>query len=117
MKARFNFVFREFKHREAGKYTKEGKEIPYKEAYILKCDDVTDDGEVYELEFTIPTEETYLIDKLQMYKYMDEIVLELYVYMHRDKRTAHVELKDVITANEDITEVNKNSKPEQKKLF
>ena len=61
MKARFNFVFREFKHREAGKYTKEGKEIPYIEAYILKCDDVTDDGEVYELEFTIPTEETYLI--------------------------------------------------------
>lgn len=117
MKARCSFVFRELKHRDAGKYTKEGKETPYKEAYILKCDDVTEDREVYELEFTIPVDETYLINKLQMYKYMDEIVLELCVYMHKDKRTAHVELKDVITADEDITGVSEDSKPKQKKLF
>lgn len=117
MEARFSFVFRQFKHRDAGKFTKEGKEIPYKEAYILKCDDVTEYGEVDEMEFTIPVDETDLINKLQMYKYMDEIVLELCVYMHKDKRTAHVELKDVITTNEDITNVNEDSKPKQKKLF
>lgn len=77
MKARFSFVFRQFKHRDAGKFIKEGKEIPYKEAYILRCDDVTEDGEVDELEFTIPVNETAIINKLQKYKYMDEIVLEL----------------------------------------
>ena len=117
MKARCSFVFRQFKHRDAGKFIKEGKEIPYKEAYILRCDDVTEDGEVDELEFTIPVNETAIINKLQMYKYMDEIVLELCVYMHKDKRTAHVELKDVITADEDITGVSEDTKPKQKKLF
>ena len=118
MKARFSFVFRQFKYRDAGEFTtKAGEEVHYKEAYTLKCDDITEDGEVYELEFTIPTEKTYLIEKLQMYKYMDEILLELCIYMHRDKRTAHVELKDVITEDEDIIDVGEDSKPKQKKLF
>lgn len=118
MKARFSFVFRQFKYRDAGEFTtKAGEEVHYKEAYTLKCDDITEDGEVYELAFTIPVNETAIINKLQMYKYMDEIVLELCVYMHKDKRTAHVELKDVITADEDITGVSEDTKPKQKKLF
>lgn len=117
MKARCSFVFRQFKHRDAGKFIKEGKEIPYKEAYILRCDDVTEDGEVDELEFTIPVNETAIINKLQKYKYMDEIVLELNIQMAKDKRTGYVKLIDVITEDKDIADSNRNLKPEQKKLF
>lgn len=117
MKARCSFIFRQFKHRDAGNFTKAAEEIHYKEAYILKCDDVTEDGEVYELEFTIPVDETDLINKLQMYKYMDEIVLELNIQMAKDKRTGYVKLVDVIMTNEDITDASGDSKPEQKKLF
>lgn len=117
MKARCSFVFRQFKHRDAGNFTKAGEEIHYKEAYILKCDDVTEYGEVDEMEFTIQVNETNLINKLQKYKYMDEIVLELNIQMAKDKRTGYVKLIDVIASNEDITEIDENSKPEQKKLF
>ena len=117
MKARCSFVFRQFKHRDAGKFIKEGKEIPYKEAYILRCDDVTEDGEVDEMEFTIPVEETVLINKLKIFKYMDEIVLELNIQMAKDKRTGYVKLIDVITEDKDIANSNRNLKPEQKKLF
>ena len=117
MKARCSFVFRQFKHRNAGNFTKAGEEIHYKEAYILKCDDVTDDGEVDEMEFTIPVEETILINKLKIFKYMDEIVLELNIQMAKDKRTGYVKLVDVIITNEDITDVSENSKPKQKRLF
>ena len=90
------------------------EEIPYKEAYILRCDDVTEDGEVDELEFTIPVNETAIINKLQKYKYMDEIVLELNIQMAKDKRTGHVKLIDVITEDKDIADANGDSKPEQK---
>ena len=119
MKARFSFVFRQFKYRDAGKFTtKAGQEVHYKDAYILKCDDITEeDGDVSELEFTIPLDETDVINKLQKYKYMDEIVLELNIQMAKDKRTGYVKFIDVITEDKDIVDANGNSKPEQKKLF
>lgn len=120
MIARSKFIFREFKYRKSGAFNDKGKDVQFSEAYILKCDDVTEDGEVFDLEFTIPVEETELINILKGYKYMDEIVLDLYIYMIKSKKgTAYIKLKDVVIPNTNNTNEVEDSghSPKQTKLF
>lgn len=74
MQCRGNFKFRGLQHVDAGKFVNgDGEEIPYKESYKLKVDEVTGEG-VKELVFKIAPD-SVLIPKLREMKIYEDIQL------------------------------------------
>lgn len=98
------FKFRELKYRKAGSWQPEKDKDPvqYGETYILKIDEITEDGELLEGEFKIGVDETNLINKLSRFKPFEDITLEIYVYMKKDK--AKLKVKDVVFQDDIIKE-------------
>lgn len=115
MIAKGDFKFREFKHRNSGTWEVNGIIRSYDEAYILKIDEVTDNGDLYEGQLKVSIEEKDLIKKLSSFKAFDDITIEMYAYMVKDK--AVLKIKDVITNNPDADSLNVNQVKEQVKLF
>lgn len=110
MTVKGKFVFREFKHRDAGSWRKNGETINYDEAYILRLDYMTAEGELFEGELKVGVTETELINKLSKFKTYDDIVLEFDVILLW-KDNIKLKIREVIFENKKVD----GSK--QKKLF
>ena len=104
-----NFIYKGIKKREAGSFiTKEGKEVQYDEAYILKFDEIRENEEIFERKTKVDINDVNLISKLQTFKLYQPIILSFNVDFLKDN-TAIIKLIDVDTVkqnkkSEDINE-------------
>ena len=75
MKCRGNFKFKGLQKREGGTFTNDkGQQIPYKESYSLKVDEMTEEG-IYERVFKLATDSP-LIEQLLTVKPYTDITFE-----------------------------------------
>lgn len=91
-----NFTFKSFKKRDEGSFvTSDGELINFNAVYILKFDEITDAGEVYERQTKVELDNMYLISKLSQIKMYQQISLKFKAEFLKD-RTAKLKLIDVI---------------------
>lgn len=75
MKCKGEFVYKSVEKREGGSFTNEkGEAVSYDMAYILKVDEITQDG-IYERKLKVDKNNTVLLNKLQNIKPYDKIYL------------------------------------------
>ena len=83
MKCKGLFVFKTFTHRPAGKFTTaEGEEREYNAAYVLKVDEIGEDGAINERKFKVAEDKVVLINTLkemQAYQKMN-IIFDVRIY-------------------------------------
>lgn len=73
MKCNGRFIFRGLDKKDGGEFTNErGQAIKYDGSYVLKLDEVTEEG-VYERKLKFPLKNTSLLDKVKNLKVYDEI--------------------------------------------
>jgi len=78
MKCQGNFKFKGLQKRNGGVFTNsQGKDIPYKESYSIKVDEITESG-IYERNFKINTDSP-LVEPLLITKPYSDITLEFEV--------------------------------------
>ena len=93
-----NFTFKSFKKRDEGSFvTQDGELINFNAAYILKFDEVTETGEVFERQTKVDLDNVALIGKLSQIKIYQQVTLKFKAEFLRD-RTAKLKLID-ITSN------------------
>lgn len=95
MKATGEFVFKSFKERESGSFmTQDGELIEYKAAYILKFDEITNQGEVFERKAKVELDDREIIEKLLKINMYQKIILDFKVDFVKDN-SARLKLIDV----------------------
>lgn len=73
MKCSGKFIFRGLDKREGGEFTNERNQlIKFDGSYVLKLDEVTEDG-VFERKLKFPLTNTLLLDKVKNLKVYDEV--------------------------------------------
>lgn len=98
MKCQGNFVFKTLTFRKGGIFrTDEGKEINYPSAYILKVDELKENGEIEERKFKITENKTLLINSLKTIESYQKIILNFNIDIHSNKILLDVD--DVIIDN------------------
>lgn len=89
------FTFKSFKKRDEGSFvTQDGELINFNAAYILKFDEVTETGEVFERQTKVDLDNVHLISKLSKIKIYQPITLKFQAEFLRDK-TAKLKLIDI----------------------
>lgn len=77
MKCKGSFVFKSISHRDAGVFKNDkGEDVKYPSAYILKVDEINENGDPNERKFKIDDKKADLINTLKTFKVYDGIVLE-----------------------------------------
>lgn len=100
MKCRGLFVFKTITFKKSGIFTnEEGKEIAYKSSYILKVDELGENGEINERKFKIPEDKITLINDLKSLETYTKIYLDFNVTLYTS--TVSLEVIDVSTDIED----------------
>lgn len=95
------FVFKSFTERESGSFvTQDGELIEYKAAYILKFDEITSQGEVFERRAKVELDDRELIQKLLKISRYQKITLDFKVDFVKDN-SARLKLIDVATIVEE----------------
>lgn len=75
MKCVGNFVFKGIEERQGGEFKNaQGQMIKYDSSYVIKVDEVTDNG-IYERKLKVPKTNTELINKLKQKKPYENISL------------------------------------------
>lgn len=83
MKSKGSFVFKSFTHRDGGTFKNaDGQEIAYKGSYVLKVDEIMDDGEINERKFKVKEDNTVLINDLKTLEAYQKIYLEFNVILY-----------------------------------
>ena len=96
-----NFYFKSFKERTGGKLvTAEGKIVDYTSAYILKFDEILEDGNVCERTTKVSVDNHQLIEKLSKFDIYQSITLRFAIHFLQAKSGAWLELVDAISAEE-----------------
>ena len=104
MRATGNFTFKSFKKRDEGSFmTQDGELINFNAAYILKFDEVTETGEVFERQTKVDLDNVHLISKLSKIKIYQPITLKFKAEFLRD-RTAKLKLIDIVESIEEQEE-------------
>lgn len=84
MKAKGEFVFKGLEKRDGGEFLNDkGQKVSYKEAYVLKVDEIVD-GSINERKLKVDTGNTSLIDSLKKLKPYDKIELECDVVLYNN---------------------------------
>lgn len=99
MKCKGLFVFKTFTHRPAGKFTVDGEEREYKAAYVLKVDEIGEDGSINERKFKVAEDKVLLINTLKEMKAYDRINIIFDVRIYASGAT--IEVADVEIYNEE----------------
>lgn len=86
MKCQGEFIFKTLTHREGGVFkTEEGEERKYSPAYILKVDELCENGEINERRFKITEDKNNLINSLKSLEAYQKISLEFNVVIYTTK--------------------------------
>lgn len=94
MKCQGNFVFKSLTHRPAGTFkNNEGQEIPYKSAYVLKVDEISQSGDINERKFNIAEDKVQLINDLKNVEAYEKIILTFNITLYTAR--VGIELTDV----------------------
>lgn len=94
MQSKGMFVYKSLTYRGAGVFQNdEGKEVNYPAAYILKVDEITEDGEINQRKFKVPEKATKLINDLKSFEPYEKIVLVFKITLY-DTRCS-IEVVDV----------------------
>ena len=92
-----NFTFKSFKEREAGKFiSSNGELIEYTAGHILKFDEASENGDVYERKAKVELDDFELIQKLSNVKMYQSITLKFKVSLCKDGNYGYLKLLDVI---------------------
>lgn len=76
MKCIGDFKFKGIEKRDGGKFTNtKGDEITYKESYLIKLDELSEEGKIYNRDFKIPIDSP-LVEPLLITKPYTDITLE-----------------------------------------
>lgn len=96
MKCKSNFVFKTLTLRKAGVFkNSDGADIEYPAAYILKADEVLENGDINEHKFKIDQNKTVLINTLKDFEPYQKMVLTFEVTLFTNK--VAIEVVDVDT--------------------
>ena len=91
MKCKGNFVFKQLTHRNGGTFkNSDGTDINYPSAYILKADEVMDNGDINEHKFKIDEKNTILIERLKGYESYQKIIIEFNVTLFTSRISLEV---------------------------
>lgn len=83
MKCRGNFVFKSLNYRDGGSFkNSDGVDVPYKPAYVLKVDEVSENGEINERKFKVAEDKKDLLSTLQEFSAYQKIELEFEVIIY-----------------------------------
>lgn len=86
MKCQGNFIFKTFSYREGGTIKDDkGNDIKYFPAYILKVDEIEENGEINERKFKITEDKKNLIEALNKVDAYQKIILEFNVKLYSTK--------------------------------
>ena len=86
MKCRGNFIYKAITKRDAGEFTNNnGELIKYNESYILKVDEITNEG-IYERTFRIAIDSP-IVKALENSKPYDDIVIEFDVRFYNNRNS------------------------------
>lgn len=100
MKCQGNFIFKTLTLRKAGVFRNdEGQDVNYPSAYILKVDEISDNGEINERKFKIEEKKTSLINDFRVLEAYQKIILkfDVTIYATRialDLTDVEVDFKD-----------------------
>ena len=86
MKCNGKFVFKSITKRPAGTMVgADGKEINYPSVYVLKADELSDNGEINERKFKIAENNSDLVNKLYQFEAYDkiELIFKVTIYTSR----------------------------------
>lgn len=101
MKCQGNFVFKSLIHRPSGTFKNDnGEDVNYPAAYILKVDELLENGEINERKFKIDVNKTGLINDLRLLDVYQKIVLHFNVTIYTSRIS--LELIDVDEYNSDV---------------
>lgn len=91
MQCRGNFVFKTFTHRQAGTFKNaEGEELSYPATYLLKVDEIGEDGSINERTFKVPEDKTVLINELSGLEAYQKIILDFKVTIYTTRISLEV---------------------------
>lgn len=91
MKCQGNFIFKTLTHRNAGVFKdSEGAEINYPSAYILKVDEIMNNGDINERKFKIDDKKNSIINILKGLKPYQEIVIDFEITLYTSRVTLEV---------------------------
>ena len=97
-----NFRFRSFVKRDEGSFvTPNGETIQFNSAFILKFDELTETGEVFERQTKVEIDNTYLISKLSALKMYQPVTLKFKAEFLKD-RTAKMKLIDIVEDEQQV---------------
>lgn len=86
MKCKGNFVFKNLTHRQGGTFKdSNGNEINYPSAYILKVDELKDNGDADERKFKVSENQVTLINDLETLEQYQKIELEFDLTLYSNK--------------------------------
>ncbi len=96
MKCNGNFVFKSFTHKDAGVFKNDkGEEIKYPSSYILKVDELMENGEINERKFKVSEKQVNLINDLKSLEAYQRIVLNFNVTIYITKIVIEVDSVEV----------------------
>ena len=76
MKCQGNFIFKTLTHRAAGTFKNtDGVDVNYPSAYVLKVDEVSENGDINERKFKIDEKNTILVNTLKSLESYQKIEL------------------------------------------
>lgn len=96
MKCQGNFVFKTFTHRNGGKFNdSEGNEIVYPSSYVLKVDEIMDNGDINERKFKVSESQVVLINDLKSLETYQKIILNFNVTIYTNRISLELYSVDV----------------------
>lgn len=91
MKCKGNFVFKNLTHRPGGTFKdSNGNEINYSSAYILKVDELRENGDAEQRKFKIDEKQVELINDFKELEQYQKIELEFDLTLYDNKMTLAV---------------------------
>lgn len=94
MKCKGSFVFKSLTHREGGTFKNDdGQELSYKPSYVLKVDELMDNGDINERRFKVREDSVVLVNNLKSLEAYQKIQLEFNVTIYTS--SVSLELVDV----------------------
>lgn len=84
MRAKGEFVYKGLDKRAGGEFlNSNGQPVKYPDAYILKVDEVTEEG-INERKLKVDVNNTFLVDKLKALKPYDKVTLECDILLYQN---------------------------------
>lgn len=99
MKCNGNFIFKTLTHRDAGTFkNSEGVDVPYPSAFILKVDEIGDNGDINERKFKIDDKKISLVNKLKSLQAYQKMIIHFEITLFSSRIA--LEVIDISYENE-----------------